>query len=133
MNNLNEELKPTKGKRTKTLFSKKKVLIFVLVIAAGIAGFFAVRGIVNGASAKDSLELRTSVAIKGNLSVAVTGSGPAQSSSKKSVTASVNGTLLESYENKLKDLPDAAKLEKDRQSLKLRRDKITSLKNNQTP
>ena len=99
MNNLNEELKLTKGKRTKTLFSKKKVLIFVLVIAAGIAGFFAVRGIVNGASAKDGLDLRTSVAIKGNLSVAVTGSGPAQSSSKKSVTASVNGTLLESYKN----------------------------------
>jgi DNA sulfur modification protein DndD len=37
--------------------------------------------------------------------------------------------LIKDYENKLKDLPDAAKLEKDRQSLKLRRDKITSLKN----
>ncbi|NSW89456.1 MAG: HlyD family efflux transporter periplasmic adaptor subunit [Firmicutes bacterium] len=79
------------------VFSKKKLLIFILAIVVGVSGFFVVRGMVMKASAKDNIELRTAVARRGNISVTVTGSGPAASSSKKDVTASVSATFLKAY------------------------------------
>ena len=80
-----------------TFLKKKKFLIITLVVVLAITGFFVSRRVIMRAAAKNSLQLRTAFAMRGDLNVTISGSGPAYASESKDVTAEVDGTLVKSY------------------------------------
>jgi len=86
-----------KSRKILRKLSERKALVITLIIVLGVFGFIAARWMVMRASAKGSLELRTAFARRGNLSVTVSGSGSAISSSKKDIAAKAGGLLLKTY------------------------------------